>query len=705
MNNSISGFDFGPDIATLGTSALECFDLIDSPGGKMSVSKINPTNRFARLLAALSIALAAFSFGTLAPAKSYGQEAPVPNPDSAVGESLKRKTVIGKIRDRIASLDVSLKVDLLEAEIFEGVNTALRYRYEFEPSYKGDYHLRMDRWTLDTDVNVGDMIKQAERGFRIGLNLKHGTEVLFVRSFKKKSDAIKAIPYPFWNLPFNAEDISEKLEIGDFVSFTAAMNVVFDASTLPFTVTPVVLSTHYLMSGDFQVHLFRKNKDQVVLKIIALRKKEKGFGVSAGFARGYKIFGLRVVDRRIEKWTNITEIFQLSMASTKSNLLMVDYTLDLRDSRVRDAYDGLVTSMYELNTLSIGNPFDSNTELSDKLISDITPFETIFATERLRANNLRTVDRNFKGKNDVDENSKTGFRFGALLFRFARDVQYTENALTSVDQNEIKNYFRLHTFQRTATNSWWFSYYKSESVSRSSMLFEADQELKIKSLKDIVFEWDYRDKSLEDDEFMMIQNAVKQAVPPSVYGKINWGDWTANREYNNARFLYRMVLNPKALTSVTGMHLGRVFDLLNAYILTIPEPTADSIDPFKDEETRRQMRQTVLEKYSYDLLNISHWLSQVFDLTISNDERAKAFAELRFNNLFIEIGPGFLVSLLPQADLQNYVYFNIVLTADDMKPMPFEYGKVPDRKLWDAASYIRAVLDSRDTDLAIQLAR
>lgn len=667
----------------------------------MSVSKTSRSLRPARFL--LLVALV----GTLLSIQmAHAQnEAAAPNPDSAVASSLKRKTVIGKIRDRIASLDVSLKADLLEAEIFEGVNTALRYRYEFEPSYKGDYHLRMDRWTLDTDVNVGDMVKQASKDFKIGLNLKHGTEVLFVRAFQKKSDAIKAIPYPFWNLPFNAEDISEKLEVGDFVSFTAAMNVVVGASTLPFLVNPVSVFTHYLVSGDFQVHLFRKNKDEVILKLIALRKKEKAFGVTAGFARGHKILGLKLIDRRIESWTNITEIFALNMSSTKSNLLMVDYTLDLRDSRVRNAYDGLISSMYELNTLSIANPFDSNTELTDKLISDITPFETIYATERLRANDLRTVDRNFKGKNDVDENSKSGFRFGALLFRYQRDIEYTENALTSVDQNEVTNYYRLHTFQRATTNSWWFSYYKSESVSRSSLMFDADKNLKITKLRDIVFEWDYRDKSLEDDEFLMIQNAVKQAVPHSVHGKINWGDWTKDRDYDNARFLYRMVLSPAALTSVTGMDSGRIFQRLSDYILTIPEPTADSIDPFKDDEIRRQMRKTVVDKYQFDLLNIAHWLEQVFDLSKTNEERAKAFAELRFNHLFIEIGPGFMVSLLPQADLRNYVYFNIVLTADEMKPMAFEYGKVPDRKLYEAASYIRAVLDSRDTDLAIQLAK
>ena len=409
------------------------------------------------------------------------------NPDSAVAKSLQRKNVIGKIRDKVASLDVKVNVPIVDAEVFEGVNTALKYRYEFEPSYKGDYHLRMDRWTLNTDLNVGDMLKE-QKDFKIGLSLKHGTEVLFVRAFKEKKDAITATPYPFWNLPFNAEDITEKLEIGDFVSFTANMNLITSASTLPLSVNPVTLWTHYIISGEFQVHLFRKSKDQAILKIIAVRKKETGLGWTAGLASGHKIFGLRVLDRRIEKWANITEIFSASYTTTKSNLLMVDYTMDTRDQRVRDAYDGLITSLYEFNTLGIASPFSGNDELSGRLLSDITAFETIYSTERLKANADRTVDRNFKGKNDIDVNPKSRFRFGALLFRFTRDVEYAENALTSIDPNEVPNYYRLHTFQRNNTVSWWFSYYKAESISRASLLFDADQNLKIRDLKDIVFE-------------------------------------------------------------------------------------------------------------------------------------------------------------------------------------------------------------------------
>ncbi len=666
----------------------------------MSLHSMNRSGR--TVMAALAATFLATSL--VAPSlvsANQGQEA---NPDSAIAKSIQRKSVIGKIRDKVASLDVKVNVPIVDAEVFEGVNTALKYRYEFEPSYKGDYHLRMDRWTLNTDVNVGDMLKE-HKDFKIGLSLKHGTEVLFVRAFKEKGDAIKAVPYPFWNLPFNAEDITEKLEIGDFVSFTANMNLVTSASTLSLSANPVSLWTHYIISGEFQVHLFRKSKDQAIIKLIAVRKKEKGIGWTAGFAGGHKIFGLKVLDRRIEKWANITEIFSASFTNTKSNLLMIDYTMDTRDQRVRDAYDGLITSLYEFNTLGIASPFSSNDDLAGRLLSDITAFETIYSTERLKANSARTLDRNFKGKNDIDFNPKTRFRFGALLFRFTRDIEYVENALTSIDANEVPNYYRLHTFQRNNTTSWWFSYYKSESISRASLMFEADKNLKIGDLKDIVFEWDYRDKQLEDDEFAMIQNAVKQAVPDSVHGKMNWGEWNGKKDYENARFLYRMVLSPKALSSVKDMASGNIYQLLEQYIPTIPVPTADSIDPFRHDNDYMKMKTTVIEKYQYDILNIAHWLSKVFDSSATNEERANAFAELRFNNLFIEIGPGFLVSLLPSGDLQNYVYFNVSLTGDDMKPMNFEYGKLPDRKLYEAASYIRSVLDSRDADIAIQLNR
>lgn len=108
--------------------------------------------------------------------------ATTPHPRSSLFESLAPSAVASSLRNRIASLDVRLGVDLLEGEVIEGVNAAVRYRYQVEPSYKGDYHLRMDRWIMQANVNPGDLLGDYDLS-PIGLNLHKGAEILFVRSF------------------------------------------------------------------------------------------------------------------------------------------------------------------------------------------------------------------------------------------------------------------------------------------------------------------------------------------------------------------------------------------------------------------------------------------------------------------------------------------------------------------------------------------
>jgi hypothetical protein len=679
------------------------------------------TKQVARFQKTFSMGAVCFglALSVLAPSQAFSAAHPESSVSEGLEETKKDKSVGRRILDRLGSLDISFKADILDLEIVEGVHAALRYRYRVEPSYKGDYHLRMDRWRLQTDLRPGDLIGGSETT-RIGLNMSHGAEVLFVRAFKSKKEAFTSLPYAWKQIPFTADDIISKLEIGDFVAFTANMNVLVGASSLvgPAASFPATFATHYLVSGEFQVHVFKTEENKASLKLFAIRKKEKSGSVRVGYADDLRITGLRVVDRRIERLSNLTDVFRLQYKSTESNLLMVDYRLDLRDPAVRDAYDGVMSSALELKTLSIANPLKGDHELANRLISDVTPFENIFTREKPRVAQDRSIDRVFKGRNDIDKSSQTGFRFGAILFRFEQEREYVENALTSIDADETPEFYRLHTFQRRNESKWWFSYYKAESVSRASLLFETDKDHSIRALKDVVFEWDYRDKSLTKSEFKMVQAAVRQAVPEFVYSKIKWGAWAKPDEHANSRFLYRMALHPEAME-----RLGRLNQQMNAgvganmverlsdYVLSIPRPTSPSIDPFQSSksELRTSRFHTVVDDYRYDITNIAHYLGRVFDDRLTAEERSDAFGELRFNNLFIEIGPGFLVSLLEststQADLGKLVYFNVALTADDIPPVYFEYGDVQDRKVLKAAQYIHSVLNARDVDIAIQLPR
>lgn len=648
---------------------------------------------------------------------AVAQDAVTSNPQSSIGdatETVDKKGFFEQVGNRLGSLDIKLKAKILDLELIDGLKTALDYRYELEPSYTGEYHLRMDRMTLNNDVNVGELLNQATK--HVGLELKHGTEILYVRPFKSKKDAALAVPFGYTSvpttvkealsrLPLSSQNVIDNLDPGDFFSFSAHMDVIVGVSSLPITMKmPANLSTHYLVSGQFQIYLIKGQNQKLLMKLVAIRKREWSLAATLGIVSDHKVFGLRLVDRRIVAVTNLTKIFQLSYSKIKSNLAMVDYVLDMKDARVRDAYDGVVAKVLKFKTIAIGNPFSSNEELTDKLLSDITPFETIYAEEKIKALGNRAIDRNFKGKNDVDVAEKSLFWFAPIIMKYTKETEYFENMLISVRPDESLDYYRLHTFQRTNEVSWWFSYFKGTSVSRASLLFDSDTTKQIGKLRDISFDWNYRDKSLTAKELRMIKNAVQQAVPSSIHGTIDWGPFKKEQEYENARFSYKMLLHPDALRSVQNLGSGNIYELLNLYLKTIPTPSAEPMQTGFNQTDGAQMRQTFEDKYRDTLLNIAHYMAKVVDLSLTNQERSDAFAELRFNDLFIEIGPGFMVSLLPQKNLFNLVSFEITMVADETPEMkPFRFGKVIDRSVYQAASQMQAILTANEFETITQM--
>ena len=49
----------------------------------------------------------------------------------------------------------------MNADIIDGISTSLRYKIESEPSYVDGYYTRIDKYTLNMGVNVGDLIEAA----------------------------------------------------------------------------------------------------------------------------------------------------------------------------------------------------------------------------------------------------------------------------------------------------------------------------------------------------------------------------------------------------------------------------------------------------------------------------------------------------------------------------------------------------------------
>lgn len=695
----------------------------------MAVSK-----RMIRVTSLLG-ALAALSLNTTLASRAFAAEAAKSevNPRSAVAASVEvpeEKNWFAKFGNRLGSIDISLKVPLLDVELLRGLQTSLDYRYETEPSYTGEYHFRKDRGTLRNELNVGELLNRTNS--YVGLQLNHNAEILFVRPHQTKNEALTAFPFGFDHMPKSAKEVASRfpfiaenvkfMKPGDFFSFIAHLDLIASAASLP--IAPGRLGqiyTHYLISGQYQIYMVKGDDDKLFLKVVALRKNQKVAGVRIGLWEDYRILGLKVVDRRISNIANLTEMFKSEASKTDANIFAVDYELDMKDARVQDAFDGLAAKVLKLKSIAIGNPLQSIENLTDTLISDITPFDAIFTEDRLKPIEMQAVKRSFEGKDDVLGDA-SNIKFAPIFFSYSKAFEYYENVLTFIAADGTVDYHRLHTFQRTKAFSIFWSYFKGVGISRASLLYNSGPkssddkgaEHPVKELQNVLFDWNYRDKSLSADEMAMIRNAVKQAVPASINRTVNWGVFAADRGFENARFSYKMVLDPSALTELKSMTEQDFMAELKRYVPTIPTPTTEPSDKNqKLSDGANSVMLTFFDTHNKDLQNIAYRLAQFVDKALSPEVRARAFAELRFNELFIEIAPGFLLSLLDQTKLEQLVRFEITMVADDVTPMtPFVYptakpGKIiasqEDREVYKAAASVLAILTANEFDTLTQM--
>jgi hypothetical protein len=79
------------------------------------------------------------------------------------------------------------------------------------------------------------------------------------------------------------------------------------------------------------------------------------------------------------------------------------------------------------------------------------------------------------------------------------------------------------------------------------------------------------------------------------------------------------------------------------------------------------------------------------------------FLELRNNHLFHEIGPGFLLTIVPEAHRANSISIEMEIGAREKAPLKGQFGMPADRELYNTVQYIQSVLNNRSQDLSLTL--
>lgn len=623
--------------------------------------------------------------------------------NAGLADFLDHKELPTKIREEIADLDISFSADLGDFDLANGINLSTKYRYEVESSYIDQYFTRIDKWDLKAQVNVGDMIENfVDTPFSFSINRKNS--FFFVRQFKDKKEAIKALPYTPKKLPLSADLALKNLNVGDFVSMPATLNIATSAGTSTSTASPIVLgagaNVYWIVSGEFNVQVFKIDDTHVRLKLISRRGYSRGTSAEAGLS--FEFFGVRILDRQIDRLFD-RELVELGYSITPGSQFIVDYIFDLKDEKARDAYDQILKTTLKFKDVVAINKLGGAEGLKEKLISSYEKADKLFAEDKQLDSKERRVSRIFKGFNDYKANTKH-LKIALLVTSFKKDNTYTENKVTYIDKNENNLEFLYPTYSKymeTKLGKWIFDLKDQSFQNNFGLIPRLNSEDTKTRNPDFGVTFERKDKFFSSVEQKQVQKFMRGQIPPQIAEKLDIPEWENNERKTDSRIYLQLVLKAQGFDYLKAYSLKDLRARLIAY--SVKKKKEHVLDSSESAWTKlkdflfinRFIKEERLENLADDLYRILK--------NESNDTEimTRKLVKLNEHGIFDKIGVGFLVSLLPQEKLADLIYLKVEMTARDLKAVNYEFGKLNYRALYNELAQAQSRIANRGYDLRV----
>lgn len=617
-----------------------------------------------------------------------------------------------KIVDKIADVDIKFKLKLFDLDLYEGVGISSKYRYEVEPSYVDNYYTRVDTWKLNTNIRPGDIL--AEGSIPFGLSMEKGQDVHFIRQFKSKKSALKAIPYNFKHFPYNSEQIISKLNPGDFVAIPAHLNLVIGkglgllSDVLSGTVGEYYgfdagLNAHYLLSGKFQLHIFKMANNRVRIRVLAQRQQKSTVGAHAeiGFlGTGLDFFLIKVIDRKIRKWTRI-QLSRSSIEKEYGRLFLADYVFNLNNGEAREALDGILASQFKFRESEIINPLkDNDKPISEKMVHDLSLIEDIVQEDKSLESETRRVNRLYRGESVYNRHSRN-LELGIKIIQYGRKFHRTENFLSYLNENNEKDYYLYPTFTRFKEFEALFGIFKHSNMHTVYGLFPANSAGEPTNFGEWGTTWEFRSKRFDEEDHEKIINFVDQNLPASIVKKIPWGEWKTIQFRENARMRFHVIFEKYAFDQIANYDLFELFEKFNEFKENIPEMPESK--RHRASGPRSQFDSEPSDWFEQNRRQIAQMLEGIY--LVSREEmpamdRMRGLEELlKENEVFRLLGTGYLMSLLNEESQEKGTFVQFELYAEKTEGIRFQHGGQSNARLRELLLYINNVLNNHNFDI------
>lgn len=627
---------------------------------------------------------------------------------------LDRKEIQKKIRETIADQDISFGVDLGDVDLIDGINLSNKYKYEVEASYLDKFYTRIDKWDVKAGINVGDIIKDAlDLPFSFSIN--RNTSFFFVRQFPKKSEALKALPYSPLRLPLTAKAALKNLNTGDFVSMPANLNVAVGIQASTTTTAPVIINanaqTFFVLSGEFIIQVFKMDDTHVRLKLITKRGRDSG--VNVGVGASFSFFGIKVLDRQIDKLFE-RDLAQLGYTYNPGSQFIIDYIFDLKDPDAQKAYNQILSSSMKFKDLIVAD-FLNAKDLKDKLLSSYEKADELFNADKNRDPKDRRVQRIFKGFNSYKGHTRH-LKFSMLITGYNKDKTFTESKVTFIDKNEKNLEFYYPTFSKyieTHFGKWVFELKDQSFQNNFGLIPRFNLEDSTVKNPDIGLTFERKDRYFTNYEQRAVEKFMITQIPAIFAKDIDLSQWSDGTKKTDSRIFFQLVLKAQGFHFLKNIPAADLRKKLLAYIQEkkkihvlmddeIETPATDSGEDLSKVEKLKDFLfiNRFIERERLEKLASS--LSRILNNETTNSElKLKQLIGLNEFGVFDRIGVGFLISLLPQDKLTELLYLKLEMIGKDLKPIDVEIGTLNYKVLYKELTQVQSRLSNRGYDLRV----
>lgn len=631
------------------------------------------------------------------------------------------------VSDVLDDTPIEVPVKLLDVDLLEGITLGAQYKFGVQPSYRDDFFTRVDRYTIAAAIDPGDIV--GDLPFLMAID--SGSQLVFVQQFASGRAArnIKNAYLPD-RIPLNSEK-ALALKVGDYVRFDAKLSLLTSlgqAFPLAYHILAGKLGVSALVSGDYQVHVFRLDGDRVRIKLVGERAFSRSASAGIGRVRGLEVLGVNQALKKVVSLAELDHSVQVAIGKTNTRVFLVDYTLDLSTPAVREAYDSIFANPRRLKSVQVSEALQNNNDFSDRVIGNLEPLD-VLARQSVQDSFAVPVVRNFKGSNFA-KSRHIDLQLNLKSYNVSRERIFRENFLTRStllpDGNEVTDHFLLPTWSRIRERSALFGRLNEDMRRTADALFVADENGEPLRFLNIGFGFDYRDSRMRDHEYRRMRNKLALLLPPegesALKATLAGTRWLTDETHKNMRMSLRYFFRESAFDGLVAAGFGDRDTIEDAIYRFIAQEIENGDYPYYEGNTKgfikhyssqvrltgkerrnpeKAVRKIVRVLWGKRIESVSDNLSIAFDADNDNKSRMLAVTDLRNSDFYRRVGTSIWMHMIDQAqlDLGASMYLELTLEGEDHQGIRFEYGEPEERNLYEAVKFIEQILGQRGPDM------